>query len=104
MSEPKVVHVEIQGQRYPIRTTLDPKYVQDLAAYVDRKMSLAAEASPSSDTLGLAVLSALNIADEFFRIHDQQLDQSDRLTERALALEQIVDQALALVGNPDKPS
>lgn len=104
MSEPKVVHVEIQGQRYPIRTTLDPKYVQDLAAYVDRKMSLAAEASPSSDTLGLAVLSALNIADEFFRIHDQQLDRTDRLTERALALEQIVDQALELVGNPDKPS
>ncbi len=104
MSEPKVIHVEIQGQRYPIRTTLDPKYVQDLAAYVDRKMSLAAEASPSSDTLGLAVLSALNIADEFFRIHDQQLDRTERLTERALALEQIVDQALALVGNPDKSS
>ncbi len=104
MSEPKVVHVEIQGQRYPIRTTLDPKYVQDLAAYVDRKMSLAAEASPSSDTLGLAVLSALNIADEFFRIHDQQLDQTDRLTERTRALEQIVDQALELVGNPEKSS
>jgi len=104
MSEPKVVHVEIQGQRYPIRTTLDPKYVQDLAAYVDRKMSLAAEASPSSDTLGLAVLSALNIADEFFRIHDQQLDQTDRLTERTRALEQIVDQALELVGNPDEHS
>jgi cell division protein ZapA len=104
MSEPKVVHVEIQGQRYPIRTTLDPKYVQDLAAYVDRKMALAAEAAPSSDTLGLAVLSALNIADEFFRIHDQQLDQTDRLTERTRALEEIVDQALELVGNPDEHS
>ena len=104
MSEPKVVHVEIQGQRYPIRTTLDPKYVQDLAAYVDRKMSLAAEAAPSSDTLGLAVLSALNIADELFRIHDQQLDQTDRLTERTRALEEIVDQALELVGNPDEHS
>ncbi len=78
--------------------------MQDLAAYVDRKMSLAAEASPSSDTLGLAVLSALNIADEFFRIHDQQLDQTDRLTERTRALEQIVDQALELVGNPEKSS
>jgi cell division protein ZapA (FtsZ GTPase activity inhibitor) len=67
-------------------------------------MSLAAEAAPSSDTLGLAVLSALNIADEFFRIHDQQLDQTDRLTERTRALEEIVDQALELVGNPDEHS
>ncbi|HUE89614.1 MAG TPA: cell division protein ZapA [Vicinamibacterales bacterium] len=104
MAEPKVVHVEIQGQRYPIRTTLDPKYVQDLAAYVDRKMGLAAEASPASDTLGMAVLTALNIADEFFRIRDQQLDDADVLTARAAALERIVDQALELVGNPEKPS
>lgn len=104
MPDPKVVHVEIQGQRYPIKTTLDPKYVQDLATYVDRKMGLATNASPSSDTLGLAVLTALNIADELFRIQHQQVDQAGVITERALALERIVDQALELVGNPEKTS
>ena len=104
MADPKVIHVEIQGQRYPIRTTLDPKYVQDLAAYVDRKMGLASDASPSSDTLGLAVLTALNIADEFFRIRHQQLDEAGTLTERALALERMVDQALELVSNPEQSS
>lgn len=102
MAEPRVIHIEIQGQRYPIRTTLDPSYVQDLASYVDRKMGLAADASPSSDTLGMAVLTALNIADELFRIRDQQLDEADVLTARAQALERIVDQALELVGNPEK--
>ena len=75
-ARPRVVHIEVHGQRYPIRTTLDPSYVQDLAAYVDRKMALAAEASPSSDMLGLAVLTALNIADELFRARDQQLDDA----------------------------
>ena len=104
MAEPKVVHVEIQGQRYPIRTTLEPKYVQDLAAYVDRKMGLASDASPSSDTLGLAVLTALNIADEFFRIRHQKLDEADTIAERTLALERMVDQALELVSNPDEAS
>ncbi len=104
MSDPRVVHVEIQGQRYPIRTTLEPKYVQDLAAYVDRKMALASDASPSSDTLGLAVLTALNIADELFRARHQQVDEVGALTERALALERIVDQALELAGDPEKPS
>jgi cell division protein ZapA len=104
MADPKIVHVEIQGQRYPIRTTLEPKYVQELAAYVDRKMGLASSASPSSDMLGLAVLTALNIADEFFRAHDQQLDQADLLSARTRALEEIVDQALELVGNPEKSS
>jgi cell division protein ZapA len=104
MADPRVVHVEIQGQRYPIRTTLEPKYVQELASYVDRKMALASDASPSSDTLGLAVLTALNIADELFRSQDQQLDQADLLTARARALEHMVDQALELVGNPEKSS
>lgn len=104
MADPKVIHVEIQGQRYPIRTTLDPKYVQDLAAYVDRKMALATQASPSSDTLGLAVLTALNLADELFRIRNQQLDDVDAISARAEAIERIVDQALELVGNPEKSS
>ena len=35
----RVVHIEVHGQRYPIRTTLDPAYVQELATYVDRKMA-----------------------------------------------------------------
>jgi cell division protein ZapA len=104
VADPKVIHVEIQGQRYPIRTTLDPKYVQDLASYVDRKMSLASDASPSSDTLGLAVLTALNIADEFFRIRHRHLDESDAITERALAIEKMVDQALELAGKSEKSS
>ena len=99
MPEPRVVHVEVHGQRYPIRTTLDPGYVQDLANYVDRRMALAAEASPSTDTLGLAVLTALNIADELFRTRDEQVDGSHGVNARAAALERIVDQALQLAGH-----
>jgi cell division protein ZapA len=101
MPEIRVVHVQVHGQRYPIRTTLDPSYVQDLAAFVDKRMALAAEAAPSTDMLGLAVLTALNIADEFFRARDQQLDTSESVTARAAALERIVDQALALAGHRD---
>jgi cell division protein ZapA len=97
--EPRVVHVEVHGQCYPIKTTLEPGYVQDLAAYVHQKMALASDASPSSDTLALAVLSALNIADELFRMRDQQIDDAGSISERAQALERIVDQALALAGH-----
>jgi cell division protein ZapA len=98
MTEPLVIHVEVYGQRYPIRTTLDAQYVQDLAAYVDRKMRTAADASPSSDAVGLAILTALNVADEFFRARDQRSDETESLASRAEALERIVDQALQLAG------
>jgi cell division protein ZapA len=94
MPESQIVHVEVHGQTYPIRTALDPEYVQRLAALVDRKMSQAAEASPSSDMLGLAVLTALNVADELIRSRDRQSHDSESLTARTAALERIVDQAL----------
>jgi cell division protein ZapA len=101
MAEPRVVHIEVHGQRYPIRTTLDSVYVAELAAYVDRKMGLAAQASPSSDTLGLAVLTALNIADELFRALNERGDEVHSISTRAAALERIVDQALQLAGHRD---
>ena len=102
MPDFRVVHIEVHGQRYPIRTALEPSYVHELAAYIDRKMALASDASPSSDTLALAVLSALNLADELFRARHQQLDHVDNIAERTAALERIVDQALQLAGVPEK--
>ena len=92
-----VVTVDIAGQRYPIRSGLDPAYVVELAAYVDKKMRSASENAPGSDMLGLAVLVALNIADEYFRARQQQSSSHGELNERALELEKIVDEALGQV-------
>ncbi len=91
-----IVTVEIAGQKYPIRSNLDSAYVAKLAAYVEQKIRVASEVTPASDTLGLTVLAALNIADEYFRVRDKQATGSDTLNERALALEAIVDQALTV--------
>jgi cell division protein ZapA len=97
-----VITVEIGGQRYPIRSGLDERYVTELAAYVDQKMRAAAHSAPESDILGLAVLVALNIADEYFRARDQQTTAQGDLTERAMRLERIVDEVLSQVAA--KPS
>ena len=51
--------------------------------------------------LGLAVLTALNIADELFRMRDLRLDDADTGSARASALERIVDQALAMAGHQE---
>jgi cell division protein ZapA len=93
-----VVTVEIAGQRYPIRSSLDERYVAELAAYVDQKMRAASVAAPASDTLGLAVLVALNIADEYFRARQQTSSVNGDLNERAMRLERLVDDAIAQVG------
>src|SRR5215207_1327324 len=96
MGERKVVHVEVHGQTYPIRTELDPRYVGELAQFVEARMSLALRSSPSSDAVGLAILTALNITDEYFRARAALSRNSGSVTARAQELERIVDQALAL--------
>ena len=96
MAEPKIVHIEVHGQSYPIRTELDAQYVEDLANFVEARMAMAAKSSPSSDAVGLAILIALNITDEFFRTRSALRASSGNLTARAEAIEKIVDQALAL--------
>ena len=101
MSEVPAIEIEIHGQRYPIRTTLDRRYVLDLAVYVDRKLSLAADELPSSDTLTLAIVTALNIADELFQTRDLRGNDSHHVKARAAALEEMVDQALQLAGHRD---
>jgi cell division protein ZapA len=95
MTEPQVVSVEIRGQRYPIRSTLDAQYVTGLASYVDEKIRAANESTPSGDALRLTVLAALNIADEFFRCQAAQQARRGALAERTEALERLVDAALA---------
>ena len=98
MEPARVVTVEIGGQRYPIRSTLEQSYVTELAAYVDGKLRSASDAAPAADGMGLAILVALNLADELFRARDRQSIATDDLAERALRLEQLLDDVLGEPG------
>lgn len=94
MADGRVIPVEIGGQRYPIRTTLDPEYVARLAAYVDERIRTAAESTPAADSVRLGGLAALNIADELFRCRDANSARNGLLAERAEELERLVDRVL----------
>jgi cell division protein ZapA len=96
MVESRVVHVEIHGQRYPVRSSLEHAYVAELAAYVDEKMRLAMRECPQGDSLKVAVLAALNIADEYFRARDDMRSGHDSLSRRAGELERMLDLALGI--------
>ncbi len=94
----RVVTVEIMGQRYPIRSALDLEYITNLASYVDEKIQAATEHSTGGDTVRIAVLAALNIADEYFRARHPATDLGDDLRRRATEIEQMVDRALEQFG------
>lgn len=67
------VRVEIFDQAYNLRGS-DPDYILKLADYVDSKMRAVASATNTIDTVRLAVLAALNIADEYHLLVKKKTD------------------------------
>jgi cell division protein ZapA len=88
------VRVEIFDQAYNLRGS-DPKYILQLAEYVDSKMRAVAQATNTIDTVRLAVLAALNIADEYHLLKRKQetgaTDYQKRAHQLANALDEILD-------------
>jgi cell division protein ZapA len=82
------IEVEIFGQRYSIKSEFSEEQVKQVAAYVDDKMQEVAENTKSVDSLHIAILTALNIAQQYLqeKINKEQLlqriqDKADRLEE-----------------------
>ncbi|MCC7008601.1 MAG: cell division protein ZapA [Acidobacteria bacterium] len=89
-----VIHVEIHGQRYAVRSDLDPQYVAELAAYLDEKMRAAARELTSAEALRVAVIAGLNICDELFRARADSAGQATRVRARAAEIERLLDAVL----------
>jgi cell division protein ZapA len=95
MTDPvRVITVDVHGHRYPIRSTLDPEYVAELAKYVDARVRAVADSTPSGDSMRVLILAALNIADELFRCRDATQARDGQLAERAGELERLLDRLL----------
>jgi cell division protein ZapA len=87
------VRVEIFDQAYNLRGT-DPEYILKLAEYVDSKMRAVAEATNTIDTVRLAVLAALNIADEYHLLKRNQDSGATDYQKRAHLLADALDEVL----------
>ncbi len=87
------VRVEIFDQGYNLRGS-DPEYILKLAEYVDAKMRAVAAATNTIDTVRLAVLAALNIADEYHLLRKKQDGRGTDYQKRALQLATALDEVL----------
>jgi len=86
------VRVEIFDQGYNLRGS-DPEYILKLAEYVDAKMRAVAEHTQTVDTARVAVLAALNIADEYHLTKGKSEPVPD-LRQRANHLSHALDEVL----------
>lgn len=88
------VRVEIFDQAYNLRGVSNPEYILKLAEYVDSKMRAVAAATNTIDTVRLAVLAALNIADEYHLLKKKQDGGATDYQKRAHLLSNALDEIL----------
>jgi cell division protein ZapA len=88
------VRVEIFDQAYNLRGT-DPEYIHKLAEFVDSKMRAVASQAATVDSLRLAVLAALNIADEYQVLKRKYDSISGDFSQRTNNLSDALDEVLS---------
>jgi cell division protein ZapA len=91
------VQVEIAGRTYTLKGGRDPQLVAELAAFVDRRMAEIGEQTTTADTARLAILAALNIADELFQTRAAGGEDLRQMPDSARdqRLCEILDEAIA---------
>ncbi len=91
----QTVKVEIYNQTYNIRSNDgDIEYIQRLAAFVDQRMREIASSSLTVDSLKVAILTALHIADELHKVRDSRDQLDQQFAQRSAECAELLDQLL----------
>ena len=93
-SDGSLVSVTIFGQSYSLRADEDGNYVEDLARYIDAKMRTLSESTGASEPLRVAVLAAINVADELFKLQERHASSEARVESTARDLLTALDESL----------
>lgn len=86
MDESRATTVEIMGREYRIRGVADDEYIQSVARFVDEKMREVSGGTSVASHDRLAILAALNIADELFEVRRNGFKDIEKRTDRLIEL------------------
>jgi cell division protein ZapA len=81
----KALDVQILGQKFTISSDAEEDYMLKVAGYVDGKMQELMRSPKAVTKANVAMLAALNIADEYHRLkdaHDAIMVRLDQLSKK----------------------
>ncbi len=92
--EQEGIRVSIYDQVYYIKSGTDRAYMEEVARYLDQKMNAIASRTQTVDSFRVAVLAALHIADELFRLKQEHERLENGVRTKALQCTALLDEAL----------
>ena len=94
MDQVKSTRVQIFGNEYYIRADADPEYIKSIAAYVHSKMSEIAQSQSLVSSTKVAILAAIQIADEVFQERRKREKTEQDVTAKVEQLAEVLARAL----------
>ncbi|GAB4177093.1 MAG: cell division protein ZapA [Calditrichia bacterium] len=86
----KPIQVTILGKEYTLRSDAGEEHIKKVAYYLNEKMKLFSGQLSKKDPLKIAVLSALNIADELFRERAEKSHLYNAVEKESIHLEELL--------------
>ncbi len=93
------IKVEIYNQTYNIRSDGDTAYLTELADFVDSRMREISSGTLTVDSLKVAILAALHIADELHRLKQTYEQADSQLATRSAECAEMLDGLLKVRSN-----
>jgi cell division protein ZapA len=88
------VKVTISGQTYTINGDAPRDYILQLAEYLNQKMEEVRAGCSSANQTQMAILAALNVADEYFQLRQMETGMDSEVSRRTMALISMLDEGL----------
>jgi len=96
------IRVEIYNQTYNIRSDGDTEYIIQLAEFVDSRMREISSGTLTVDSLKVAILAALHIADELHRLKNMHEQADSQLAARSAECAEMLDRLLKVRSSVDQ--
>lgn len=92
MAELKPIKIEILGREYIIKTDRDEGYVKEICNYLDKKAQEIMVSGGTVTTLDVIIKIAVKIADELFKVKEENLNLKNQIERESRMLIQYIDE------------
>jgi cell division protein ZapA len=90
----EILNVKIYDREYALRSSEEPRRLSEVCTELDRRMRETAQASGSVDTLKVAILTALSLAEELARAREALRRMDETVGRRSLECVTMLDRSL----------
>ena len=84
----KTTEISIMGQKFMIKSDSNDDYIRRVAEFVDMKINEVMQSTKSVASLNVAILAAMNIADEYFKFRK---DRDEKFTAAGKKVEDLIE-------------